>query len=408
MSANKALILFTGVMFTFFCLCPYISVFGLQTTTQPNALLFSIFPLFLIRTVKIPIEIFIFLLVAVFATLVLLISDLSFLSLRDWANYVSLVTISLASYKYLVYSKGLSYKFFFGIVVAWLAVGLIQTFVMPNFLSFLFSKMRGSLSGGRGVTGLSTEPTYYGLIMALFFVIYLMNKWYKKSKLLGAMILFQCFFLSKSSTAIAMLAIAVGGLLFFQILQLRLKIIVMLGFGIVLVGLVISQTKELYKGTRINEIVELVVSNPEIILAKDYSVAERVNHMVFPVVSLYEGKLFPYGYGKFGDYLSAKREGGEYKVFFSHNYFNESKRILSGHGKGYFELGFFGLVISFGILSCFLFSFKDPVMLFSFILYFLLLFAALPFMTATVPFLLGMVLFLRHKSKIKNYEVSTA
>ena len=192
-----------------------------------------------------------------------------------------------------------------------------------------------------------------------------------------------------------------------QIFQLRIKIILLIGFGIVLAGLIISQTKELYKGTRINEIVELVVSNPEIILAKDYSVAERVNHMVFPVISLYEAKLFPHGYGKFGDYLSQKREEGEYKVFFSHNYFNESKRILSGHGKGYFELGFFGLVISFGILSCFFYSFNDPLMVFSFLLYFLLLFAALPFMTATVPFLLGNILFLRHNSKNIKHEIST-
>lgn len=406
MSANRALILVSGSIFAFFCLCPYISVFGLQTTTQPNALLFSIFPLLMIKTERVPREIYVFSAVAIFATLVLLISDLSFLSLRDWANYISLVVISLASYKYLIYSKGLSYKFFYTIVVLWLAVGLIQTFVMPNFLSFLFSKMRGSLSGGRGVTGLSTEPTYYGLIMALFFVMYLINRWYKKSKILGVLILFQCLFLSKSSTAIAMMVMATGGLLVFQIFQLRLKIIMFLGAGIVLVGLVISQTKELYKGTRINEIVELVVSNPEIILAKDYSVAERVNHMVFPVISLYEAKLFPYGYGKFGDYLSEKRESGEYKVFFAHNYFNESKRILSGHGKGYFELGFFGLVISFGIISCFFFSIKDPVMLYSFILYFLLLFAALPFMTATVPFLIGNILFLRHKSKFRKYENS--
>lgn len=399
MRLEKLAIHLFGWLFLVFCFFPYVSFLGLNTTTQPNALFFSIFPIILIRSKGLPKELFIFGIVFCFSTFILLLSDLSFLSFRDWANYLSLVFVSLGAYKFLRYINGLPYKFFYSVVCIWLFVGAIQMFLYPKFLSFLFHQMRGALLDGRGVTGLSTEPTYYGLMLGLFFVIYLVNNWYSRSKFLGFLILFQIFFLSKSTTVIAIFLIAAGLFILISMLRLKMKLIMSVVAISLLVSIFLASSTNLYKESRIYRISQIMRNHPEIILAIDFSVSERVNHVVFPVVGMVENLLLPAGFGNFGKYLTEKKDSKEYKVFFSHALFRPSNRILSGHGKILFELGGIGLLISIGIFSAFKFGLSKSPFLFGFILYFLLLFAALPFMTATVPFIIANILYLRYNKR---------
>lgn len=399
MRHEKFILLVFGWIFIIFCFFPYINLTGLPTTTQPNALLLSIIPILFIRLKKLPKEIYLFGIVLLFASVVLFFSDLSFLAFRDWANYLSLVAITFGSYSFLSYINGLPYKFFCVVVIIWLFVGLVQMFAIPDFLSFLVTEMRGALSDGRGVTGLCTEPTYYGLITSLFFVVYLINGWHLRSKLLGVLILFQTFFLSRSSTVIVFFLLTIGLFILFLIIRFNVKIILGVTALSIITGIFITFTIDYYKELRIYEILEIVAESPEIILATDFSVSERVNHMVFPIVGLIEGGGVPRGFGNFGDYLTDKKNSGEYKVFFSHRYFRGSTRILSGHGKGFFELGGIGLLISIGLFSAFRYGLSDLAILFGFIFYYLLLFAALPFMTATVPFIAGNILYLRHQKR---------
>lgn len=400
MKREKTIILFFGWIFLFFCFFPYISLLGLNTTTQPNALVFSVFPIFFIKSNVLPREIFIFGVVLIFATFALVLSDLSFLSFRDWANYLSLFFITFGAYKFLRYINGLPYKFFYSVVCIWFFVGLVQTFIYVRFLSFLVHQMRlGGISDGRGVTGLSTEPTYYGLILGLFLVIYLINNWYERSKFLGLLILFQMAFLSRSSTVITVLFAALGFFILILLMRLNLKVIFVVSALFLTASVFTFLTIDLYKESRMYKISQIVLDRPERILAVDLSVSERVNHVIFPVVGLVESRGLPRGYGKFNNYLLSKKEDKKYEVFFSHPLSRGSNRILSGHGKGYFELGGIGILISIGLFSAFKFRFSNPQFLFGFILYFSLLFMALPFMTATVPFIIGNSLFLRYQKK---------
>lgn len=398
MNAERKIIIFFGWIFIFFCFFPYLSVLRLSTTTQPNALLLSIFPILLVKSKLIPKEIFALGAVFVFSTLVLIVSDLNFLSFRDWANYLSLFFISFGAYKFLRYVKGLPYRFFYIVVLTWLFVGLVQTLVYQDFLSFAVHGMRGGFSDGRGVAGISGEPTYYGLMMGLFFVTYMINKWYERSRFLGFIILFQLFFISRSSTGIVIFVMASMLFTFILLMRLNLRVVLsVIAFSIALstVGVL---TINLYENSRIYSVVKAASSHPEKVLALDLSISERVNHVIFPIVGMIEGAGRPRGYGEFNDYLLAKMNDERYDVFFAHPLSRGSSRILSGHGKGYFELGFVGLLISFSIFSAFRFKFIDLHFLFGFILYFLLLFMALPFMTATVPFIIGNVLYIRHES----------
>jgi hypothetical protein len=398
MKRERTIILLFGWIFLIFCFFPYLSFLGLNTTTQPNALAFSVFPIFFIKSGVLPREVFIFGFVLIFSTFVLLLSDLNFLSFRDWANYLSLFFITFGVYKFLRYINGLPYKFFYSVVCIWLLVGAVQTFLYPRFLAFLVHQMRG-VATGRGVTGLSTEPTYYGLMLGLFFVVYLINNWHERSKFLGFLILVQIFFLAKSSTTIVVFITALGVFVLVLLMKLNWKVIFTVS-ALFLAGSIFTYlTIDLYRESRIYKISEIVLDRPERILAVDLSISERVNHVIFPVIGLVEGGGVPRGFGKFNNYLLSKIENKKYKILFAHPLSRGSNRILSGHGKGYFELGGVGLLISVGIFSAFKFRFSNPQFLFGFILYFLLLFMALPFMTATVPFVIGNSLFLRSQKK---------
>ncbi len=134
MKHEKVILLFCGWIFLIFCFFPYVSIIGINTTTQPNALIFSIFPIVFIKSNRLPKELFIFGVVFGFATLFLFISDLSFLSFRDWANYLSMFFVTFAAYNFLRYINGLPYKFFYSVVCIWLFVGLVQMFLYPSFL----------------------------------------------------------------------------------------------------------------------------------------------------------------------------------------------------------------------------------------------------------------------------------
>lgn len=397
MKYKKNVFLFFGWLFLVFCFFPYISILGLPTSTQPNALLLSIVPIFFIKSNRFPKELFIFGIVFCFATLILLLSDLSFLSFRDWANYLSLIFISLGAYKFLRYIDGLPYKFFYSVVCIWLFVGTIQMVLYPRFLSFLFYKMKGAFFNGRGVPGLSTEPSYYGLMLGLFFVIYLINNWYDRSRFLGFLILFQIFFLSRSTTVIVIFLLALG--LFILLLRPNLKLILSVAALFIIIPVFMTLTVDSYKELRIYKVSQIILDKPERILAADYSVSERVNHIIFPILGMIENRFLPSGFGTFGEYLTKKKDSGKYEVFFSHVFFRPSSRILSGHGKILFEMGGIGLLVSIGLFFAFKFGFSSPPFLFGFTLYFLLLFAALPFMTATVPFVIGNSLYLKHKKR---------
>ena len=183
--------------------------------------------------------------------------------------------------------------------------------------------------------------------------------------------------------------------MFISLFRFKFKLIIPIVALSIIIPIFMGLTINYYKELRIYKVSQIVLDNPEKILAMDLSVSERVNHIIFPILGLVEGRGLPRGYGKFNAYLLSKKENKKYKVLFSHPSSRGSNRILSGHGKGFFELGAIGLLISIGLFSAFRFGFSNSQFLFGFVLYFLLLFTALPFMTATVPFIVGNSLFLR-------------
>jgi hypothetical protein len=134
----------------------------------------------------------------------------------------------------------------------------------------------------------------------------------------------------------------------------------------------------------------------------DESVNERFIHLVFPLKGLFDNYMLPNGFNEFNSYMSEiykSHEYSEYLVSYRDNYI----RIMSGYGSIFFELGLLGIYIFASIniqfIKCVKRRFSD---MFSLIFFNLMLFMALPFVTALVPFIIGNIYYLNSDFKIKN------
>ncbi len=307
------LLRFTFWLFLIACFFPFTRVLGIGTTTQPNALLLSVFPLLFIAGFrKAPIPIWMYTFVLFFALLIFLSSEISFFEVRDLFHYFSILLIAWASYKFLLWSDGIPYKIFRNVVFIWLGVGLIQFFVYPSFLSFTVTEMRSNQLMGRGITGLATEPTHYATIMGLFLVIYLLNGFYKKGWFLGFLLIFQIIVLARSATVVGVLALSFCILLVINLFFLslrRLLSILMLFALLVVVG---TGVRYALRDARIFRLMDVSLSSPKRLIEYDFSVNERVRHAVLPIVSLFDNKLLPGKFGTFNEYSDQVKSEGRY------------------------------------------------------------------------------------------------
>lgn len=402
LSLDRIIILGCGYLIIIFCLLPYISIIGLNTDAQPNALFFSILLHFLIWKKKVPIFIYYSYFILIISTIILFYSGLNFLNFRDWANYFSLAIITSAVYLFLNYIEGDYYNLFKIITYSWLICGLTQYFIYPRFLDFLVSRTNGSLVRGRGVTGFSPEPTFYGLTMLSFLIIYTMENWIKKDILLGFCICFQILFLSRSSTAVVAILLSVFLFIFYLFLNLNLRVIVLILLSTIFLFIVLNFFKSYFIETRLYTVYLLLSQNPLIIISIDYSVSERLNHLIFPFIGSFENYFIPNGFGAFQNYIVEKSQSNFYRLFFIHPSFSVSTRTMNGYGKAFFELGIFGALIPVIIYFQVKKSLNTYFTTFMYILFNIILCMSFVFTTAIVPFMIACML---HRS-VKNIKES--
>ncbi len=395
-SVQDKIINSVGWLMLLFCMFPYIGLPILETNTQPNALFFAIIYFLLTPPQKYPFLIKYLIFILIFVTLILIFSDFSILEIKDWGNYLSLCVITISSYQFLLYQKGDFYYLFFFSVLLWGITGGIQTYINPNFLSFLVPIWANGADGYRGVPSLASEPTYYGLICLSMLIIYLINTWYNRSKLLGIIIFIQLVVFSKSSTSFAVLGLGLVILFIFNAIKLNIKVITVIILLFFLGLIFISFFEDIIYTTRAYSLYKLTTQQPELIFINDYPINERVNHVLFPALGMYENYLIPKGFGHFGEYLLEKSEEEYWAAFFTNPVFRvDGKiRIMSGFGKGFFELGFLGLLIPvFIYLGIKPKLRKQNIIFFSITLFLLVTLMAFPFMTSIIPFIIGNLLF---------------
>ena len=111
----------------------------------------------------------------------------------------------------------------------------------------------------------------------------------------------------------------------------------------------------LLSGTRIGQLMELMLKAPERVLLVDGSVAARVANVFYSVYGSFDDWLVPHGFDAWQAF--AYGQSKIYRGVFLNDQNLYGDRIMSGYGAAVFELGYFGLIIpavmSLAILGAF-------------------------------------------------------
>jgi hypothetical protein len=338
---------YIAIFLVFLAMFPNIVIFGFYSLgIQPNLLIASavLFPLFFNKSFSI--ELWIALFVFFFSLVVLFFSSIDFNSFRSIGNYLSIFIIPFVLQKLLFYIDTETFKKIIKVGIwIWLTVGLIQLFIDPVFLGFLLPHISGSLSDGRGVCSLATEPTNYGYNLC-FFLIIVIGFFSKKEKYAYVvLILFQLLFLSRSSTSLASLLISFGVLIFFS----SIKNIIIISFSVFIIGFLgLSYIDTLaptaLEDSRVLSLTAAAVKNPQDILILDGSGNRRFIAIFFSIKGCFDNYGYPRGYNQFDAYMD--NEGGNSKFSDLISYLvSYDARIQSSIGGILFELGFLGGLI---------------------------------------------------------------
>ena len=385
-------------VFYFFVFFSYIQILPIPlpipTDTQPYALLISIFIFLVVKNKKMPIETAILIFPFLFSILLLFISKFNFTSIRSISNYASLFFISFATYNILRIQKGFSGSFLKKVIYIWFIVGFIQTFFYSDFLVSLLSRGLGTAgSGGRGVLGLSPEPTFYGITCIFLLLLTYFNFDINKNKLLIVLLIIQILIFAKSSMAALFLVVFATYyvlIYFFNLKKLFVFSVIISGFAISYKLLTFFDLFS-FKQTRMYKLAILFIESPSLIILEDEGSYDRFFHILYSFAGFFQNYFLPHGFTlSVEDKNSILPQYGE-----NISWSSEGARIMSGYGAALFELGFVGLLIPLSLnLSLYKFYKNDfkKFLLFSLFLNTILL-TAIPLALPIIGFLIGYLLY---------------
>jgi hypothetical protein len=379
----------------FFIFFPYFTTIFFKMDTSPYALIYSIILLLTIKNIKIPLELIYLFLLFIISILIIPIGNFNSLSLKIVSGYLSIFVISSAVYYVLKYNHSVNNSLIYKFIIVWFIVGLIQTLFLPDFLtSFINRSVSG---GGRGVTGLAPEPTYYGSIaLFLFFITYITKYKIMKSTLMLIIII---LFFAKSSTAVLLISII---LIIYSIIFIINQRMLLLILAILAILSTIIINSDILNNTRISYILKKIIEEPSLLFVVDESINTRVWNVAGAFIGAYNNYFLPHGYANFKiDLLLVYNDFINYVHWFT--YQSAGNRILSGTGQMIYEIGFFSLlyVYSFYMLSLKYFrSIRHA--LFLTISIFLIMTTAIPLTMPLFAFIYGMLAYLVYGQKDKK------
>lgn len=365
------------IIFSFF---PFVSFINLGTDIQPYAFILSVVIIFINKSHKIPKKLLSVLVVSVFSVFVLFLDErFGFLQIRSVYNYVSLGVISYASYLAFNKINYINEKVMKILINSWFLIGLIQKFLYPGFLMFLVAGDRTSLT--RGITNLTSEPSFYGY-MLMFAMLFALD-FREKRNFYVINLIIQLLFFSQSAIGIVYIVIYIGLMLIKYLLSLKPKNFIRVT-TIILVAVVFGSIfLNLYPNSRASTLLYRLVQNPDSVYISDQSVNARFNHIYNPVVYSIKHFLLPNGYSKAD------------RIFYY-------KRIMSGYGAAIFELGFMGLILIIGIFNIIYSTKTHQNHRINGIFITIIMFSAIQIANPMLPLYLGYLLNLQKINRTKN------
>ena len=390
-------------LFLFFCFFPYIKIIPMETDTQPYAMIIGIIVMLSYPFYQSYKDIRWLFILVILSIIIAIFSKLDFDTFRSLFNYLSIFVVPAATISALTKCNGLSFKFYRSCIFIWLAVGIIQQFIYPEFGTQLLS--RASFGGAaRGIVSLAPEPTFYAIICCLMAIIGFLNfRNEKQYMFLQILLLFQIVILARSSMVIIFGLASFLTYLLIKAIKKRIInlfififVAVIIYYGIILLLPYIQQY-------RVGNLLAHLIRDPMLFMIVDESINERFIHAYFPTYAFFSYFGLPHGYGQFADYMSHIHSEGEFSKYLVY-YRDDYTRIQSGFGAIFFELGVFALIFIFVLIRNFRLLVKNNFSsLFWCILFSVILLNAMPLGNGLVGFTLGNMIYIAHKhSTIKN------
>lgn len=373
-------------IFFFFCFFPYLDIAGLGTDTQPNAIIFASIILVTIKDKKINMPLVILWLLFFCSPFLYINSDVGlFFYAKNCMNYLSPALVAFAAYTvYIKTGRTISFKAFMAVVFTYMAVGLIQLLIFPEFLTPLVN------GGGRGVVSLCPEPAFYGsmCIFLMAFSLICFNK--KQNYVTIPVLLFQILFLAQSATALAILGFSVLVFSIIQLLRLKFKYVMSMSMLILLLIPVYSNVSSKLDETRAGQIYNEFIEDPYLITRFDSSVGIRFTGSVAPFLALRYNHLLPSGIGHYKEFLSGLYESGKYRHFLTWYNIQEKDTLGGSVNMVIYQLGLIGLLLPVAIFLFFKRSmYKSSPGILAFLLFMCVLFTQIQLMHSMIGFIMA-------------------
>jgi hypothetical protein len=389
----KNLLYFIFFVFTFF---PFITVIDLGTDMQPYGLVVALILFFFFKNITLNKAHICLLLIFFFSFIVFLSSEINFASSRSFFNYIQLFLVSYVGYQILK-TERINFEFFLkSTILIWLIVGFIQAFVDKTFLTFLIRDPR-LIGESRGVVSLAAEPTFYGIVL-LFLILFLLHTNYKNKILFIFICTLGIIFVAKSSMVFLLLIIAI---FFYFITHFNISSIFYMTILIVVVPFLIL---EFMQESRIAHLINLFSTQPSSMLAKDFSITDRLFHVFFSLKGFYDNFMLPNGFLSWEVYMSSQIKEYTELGIISSDYANHPARarggrIMSGYGSAFFELGIIAVLIPISLIILYYSLYKDDLKKFFFfsLLVNAIMFTGIPIGFCIFAFYIGFLSYLIQK-----------
>lgn len=386
-----------ALLFLFFVFFPYLTIIPLGTDLQPYALFMAVLLLLLVSSWHWPVQIWMLAGPMVAGLLIGVVQLFSFSALRGIGAYATPFFVAAATYAVLRARPRLVDNFIKYVPYVWLVVGLIQVMFDQEFMKTLLPNM--SLDPDRGVAGLATEPSFYGIFCVFLLVLnYLRNP---RDKLVAFVLLFQILFLAKSSVAVFSLLVL---LLYFGLVNLSIKQISLC--AIVIAGGYYAIVTLFPDDWRLVTLTSALLQDPSLLLLTDTSVNSRFGHFLFSTVGFLQDGLMPHGYSSFTRYVG-EALAVRYPDYVWLGSLDDDLKIMSGYGAALFELGFVGLLYLLSLTVASYKYFRGDVRSFLVLTAFIhtIMFAAVQMSLPLLGFLIGYLSFYGNATRKKLKQI---
>lgn len=258
---------------------------------------------------------------------VFLFGESVYAGFRDSLAYITIISVSLASFYVFSYTGGINEKLIKGVIWIYFVVAVIQRYIDSNFLYFMIAGHR--TTSNRGVPSLTAEPSFYGYICV--FLMFFVYDFKTKKIFYWGMLLIQIILLANSSVTLIYLGIIVLCVIFAYVKKLDLKRIIQISLGSVAVVGLLYRFIQSNTGSRMAYLINQLFSHSNLrdglyfFYKNDYSISVRVNDILECFVTFFENFGIPQG---------------------------STRRISSGYGSLMVEMGIFGvfLIILFAVV----------------------------------------------------------